>query len=158
MLHVQQWAFLTMFGARGRTLAEKGEVAVTLANGTPYGETGVIDYTENVTDEATDTVRVYATFPNADYILKPYAAVGVTLRNKDGVKRCAVPPAAVMQDAEGACVWVVGQDGKAEKRRIVRGRLAGDLQFVESGLSVGERIVVDGTHKIAVGDTVSPAN
>ena len=150
--------YLTMFGARGRTLAEKGEVAVTLANGTPYGETGVIDYTENVTDEATDTVRVYATFPNADYILKPYAAVGVTLRNKDGVKRCAVPPAAVMQDAEGACVWVVGQDGKAEKRRIVRGRLAGDLQFVESGLSVGERIVVDGTHKIAVGDTVSPAN
>ena len=118
-------------------------------------KTGIL---ENVTDEATDTVRVYATFPNADYILKPYAAVGVTLRNKDGVKRCAVPPAAVMQDAEGACVWVVGQDGKAEKRRIVRGRLAGDLQFVESGLSVGERIVVDGTHKIAVGDTVSPAN
>ena len=149
--------FLTMFGARGKTLAEKGEVSVTLANGTPYGEKGAIDYTENVTDEATDTVRVYATFPNADYILKPYAAVGVTLRNKDGVKKCAVPPAAVMQDAEGACVWVVGKDGKAEKRRIVRGRLDGDRQFVESGLSAGERIVVDGTHKVSVGDTVTAA-
>ena len=148
--------FLTMFGARGRTIAEKGEVSVTLANGTPYGEKGEIDYTENITDEATDTVRVYATFPNADYILKPYAAVGVTLRNKDGVKKCAVPPAAVMQDAEGACVWVVGKDGKAEKRRIVRGRLEGDVQFVESGLSVGERIVTDGTHKVSAGDTVVP--
>ena len=133
--------FLNMFGARGKTIAEKG----------------AIDYTENITDEATDTVRVYATFPNADYILKPYAAVGVTLRNKDGVKKCAVPPAAVMQDAEGACVWVVGKDGKAEKRRIVRGRLDGDRQFVESGLSVGERIVVDGTHKVSPGDTIAPS-
>ena len=30
--------FLNMFGARGKTIAEKGEVSVTLANGTPYGE------------------------------------------------------------------------------------------------------------------------
>ena len=149
--------FLTMFGARGRAIAEKGEVSVTLANGTPYGEKGEIEYTENVADETTDTVRVYATFPNADYILKPYGAVGVTLRNKDGVKKCAVPPAAVMQDAEGACVWVVGKDGKAEKRRVVRGRLLGDVQFIESGLSAGERIVTDGTHKISPGDTVTPA-
>ncbi len=149
--------YLTMFGAHGRTIVEKGEVALTLANGTPYAETGTIEYTENVTDEATDTVRVYATFPNADYLLKPYAAVGVTLRHKDGVKKCAVPPSAVMQDSEGTCVWVVGKDGKAEKRRIVRGRLSGDLQFVESGLSAGERIVTDGTHKVAPGDTVTPA-
>ena len=149
--------YLTMFGARGKTITEKGEVSVTLANGTPYGEKGEIEYTENVTDEATDTVRVYATFPNEDYILKPYGAVGVTLRNKDGVKKCAVPPAAVMQDSEGACVWVVGKDGKAEKRRVVRGRLDGDIQFVESGLSVGELIVVDGTHKLSPGDTVTPA-
>lgn len=149
--------FLTMFGARGKTIAEKGEVSVTLANGTPYGEKGEIEYTENITDEATDTVRVYATFPNADYILKPYGAVGVTLRNKDGVKKCAVPPAAVMQDSEGACVWVVGKDGKAEKRRVVRGRLDGDTQFIESGLSIGERIVTDGTHKLSPGDIVTPA-
>jgi len=146
--------YLTMFGAHGRTIADKGEVTVTLANGTPYSEAGTIEYTENITDEATDTVRVYATFPNADYILKPYAAVGVTLRCKDGVKKCAVPPSAVMQDSEGACVWVVGKDGRAEKRRIVRGRLLGDLQFVESGLAPGERIVTDGTHKVSPGDTV----
>ena len=148
--------YLTMFGARGKTITEKGEVSVTLANGTPYGEKGAIEYTENVADEATDTVRVYATFPNADYILKPYGAVGVTLRNKDGVKKCAVPPTAVMQDSEGACVWVVGKDGKAEKRRVVRGRLLGDVQFIESGLSAGERIVTDGTHKLSPGDTVTP--
>ncbi len=149
--------YLNMFGARGRTITEKGEVSVTLANGAAYAEKGEIEYTENITDETTDTVRVYATFPNANYILKPYAAVGVTLRNKDGVKKCAVPPAAVMQDSEGACVWVVGKDGKAEKRRIVRGRLIDDLQLVESGLSVGERVVADGTHKLAPGDTVEPA-
>ncbi len=149
--------FLNMFGARGHVISEKGEVSVTLANGVKYGESGKIEYTENIADEATDTVRVYATFPNAHYILKPYASVGVTLRNKDGVKKCSVPPTAVMQDSEGACVWVVGKDGAAEKRRIVRGRLDGERQFVESGLSAGERVVSDGTHKLSPGDKVVEA-
>lgn len=157
--------FLTMFGGRGKTLEEKGEVSVTLANGSAYPEKGMIDHTENVTDEATDTVRVYASFPNADYILKPYSAVGVTLRNKDGVKKRAVPPTAVMQDAEGAYVWVVvpnqdrgvQADGKVTKRRITRGRLADDMLLVESGLAAGERVIADGTHKVMEGDYVTEA-
>lgn len=149
--------FLNLFGGRSTTLKEKGEVELTLANGSTYGEKGSIEYTENLADETTDTMRVYATFPNADYILKPGGTVGVTLRNKAGVVKPAVPPSAVMQDVQGAYVWVVGADGTASRRAIQRGRLTQELQFVESGLKVGERVVVDGTHKVAVGDKVEAA-
>lgn len=149
--------FLTMFGGRSRRLREQGEVEVTLANGATYEEKGEVEYTENIADESTDTIQVFATFPNAERILKPGGTVGVTLRSKTGVETCAVPPSAVMQDAQGAYVWALDAEGRASRRSIVRGRLAGDVQFVSEGLKVGERVVVDGTHKVAAGDIVTPA-
>lgn len=149
--------FLTMFGGRSSVLKEKGQVEVTLANGSTYAEKGTVEYVENQADESTDTMRVYASFPNAERMLKPGGIVGATLRNRDGVVKSAVPPSAVMQDVQGAYVWVVGADGLAERRNIVRGRLTAELQLVESGLKSGERVVVDGTHKVAAGDKVEAA-
>lgn len=146
--------YLTMFGGRSSVLKAKGEVSVTLANGTAYGEKGTVEYVENLVDESTDTIRVYATFPNAERILKPGGTVGVMVRNREGVVKSAIPPTAVMQDVRGPFVWVVGADGKAVRRSIVRGRLTADVQLVESGLTVGERVVSDGTHKVSAGDVI----
>ena len=149
--------FLTLFGGKSRTLKEQGEVSVTLANGTTFSEKGEVEYTENVADEATDTMRVYATFPNAERILRPGSTVGVVLRNKAGAVCAAVPPAAVMQDAEGASVWVVGADGRASRRRIAGARISGSDMLVASGVKEGEIVVADGVHKVEEGDVVKPA-
>ena len=149
--------FLSLAGGRTRTLKEKGDVAVLLANGTTFAESGSIEYSENVADEATDTIRLYATFPNAERLLRPGETVGVRLANHDGVAKPAVPPTAVMQDMRGAYVWALDAEGRAERRRIVRGRLADDAQIVEEGLKVGERVVADGVHKVEAGAVVTPA-
>ena len=149
--------FLGVFQGRSTNLAEKAVVEVVLADGSAFGEKGVIDYTENIVNESTDTLPVYARFPNASRVLRPGGTVGVKLSNRDGVKKPAVPPSAVMQDVQGPFVWVLDASGKAEKRHIVRGRMTGDLLFVTEGLSVGERVVTDGTHKVAPGDVVTPA-
>ncbi len=150
--------YLTMFNGRFKILKEKGLVDVILADGSAFGEKGEIDYTENTSDESTDTIRVYARFENTERILRPGGTVGVTLSNKDGVLKPAVPPSAVMQDVQGPYVWVLDQNGKVSKRQIVRGRQTGDLLFVTSGLSVGERVVTDDTHKVASGDVVTPCS
>lgn len=149
--------FLRMFQGRSTVLKEKAAVEVVLADGSAFGEKGEIDYTENIADEATDTLRVYARFANAERVLRPGGTVGVTVRNKDGVVKPAVPPSAVMQDVQGPYVWVLDASGVAAKRPIVRGRMTGDRLFVAQGLSVGERVVTDGTHKVAPGDVVTPA-
>ena len=120
-------------------------------------EKGEIDYTENLADESTDTLRVYARFANAERVLRPGGTVGVKVSNRDGVVKPAVLPSAVMQDVQGPYVWALDASGKAEKRHIVRGRMAGDLLFVAHGLAIGERVVTDGTHKVAPGDKVTPA-
>ena len=149
--------FLKMFQGRSTTLTEKSAVEVILADGSTFDEKGEIDYTENIVSESTDTLPVYARFPNAKRVLRPGATVGVTLSNRDGVKRPAVPPSAVMQDVQGPYVWVLDDSGVAAKRYIVRGRMTDNLLFVTEGLAVGERVVTDGTHKVAVGDVVTPA-
>ena len=149
--------FLTLFGGKSRTLKEQGEVSVTLANGTVFAEKGEVEYTENVADDATDTMRVYATFQNAERILRPGSTVGVVLRNKAGAVCAAVPPAAVMQDAEGASVWVVGADGRVARRRLFGTRISGSNMLVASGVKEGEMVVADGVHKVEEGDVVKPA-
>ena len=149
--------FLTMFQGRSKNLKEKAAVEVILADGSTFGEKGEIDYTENIADESTDTLRVYARFANDERVLRPGGTVGVTVKNRDGVVKPTVLPSAVMQDVQGPYVWVLDDSGKAEKRPIVRGRMTGDLLFVTHGLAVGERVVTDGTHKVAPGDKVTPA-
>ncbi len=149
--------FLEMFGGSTKRCREEGVLSVRLADGSEFTEEGVIEYTENAMDELTDTIQVYALYPNPHSSLRPGGTVAVSLTSKKGVLRPAVPPTAILQDVQGPYVWVVGADGVAERRYIARGNIEGDWQFVEKGLKVGERIVADGGHKVRKGMKITPA-
>ena len=149
--------FLEMFGGSTKRCRAEGQLSLRLADGTTFGEEGVIEYSENAADELTDTIQMYALYPNSAYGLRPGGTVAVSLTSKKGVPRPAVPPTAILQDVQGPYVWVVGGDGTAERRYIARGNIQGDWQFVEKGLKVGEKIVADGGHKVRKGMKVTPA-
>ena len=144
---------LDMAGAGGQWRADDVVLSVTLANGgaCPGGK---VEYTDNQADELTDTMTLYAIFENKDRLLVPGGTVSVEMSSKKGVMRPAVPPTAVLQDTQGPYVWVVGEDGLAERRTIARGEQSGDWLFVEKGLKAGERIVADGAHRVRRGDVV----
>ena len=148
---------LDIANSAGRRRREDVTVALTLANGTLYEGDGAVEYADNLADELTDTMTVYALFANEDKKLVPGGTVSVSIASKLGVKRPAIPPTAVLQDTQGPYVWAVGADGKAERRTIARGDQSGDWLFVEKGLRVGERIVADGAHKVRRGDIVKAA-
>jgi len=149
--------FLEMFGGSTKRCQEEGVVSLRRADGSDLAEEGTIEYSENAADEKTDTIQVYALYPNAEHGLRPGGTVAVSLTTKKGVPRPAIPPTAILQDVQGPYVWVVGADGAAERRYIARGNVAGDWQFVEKGLKVGERIVADGGHKVRKGMKVVAA-
>ena len=102
-------------------------------------------------------MMIYAKFVNPARQLVPGGTVSAAVSSKHGVRRPAIPPTAVLQDTQGPYVWVVGADGKAERRAVARGALVDDWLFVEKGLAVGERIVADGAHKVKRGDVVKAA-
>lgn len=148
--------FLEMFGGRSAAFQADGIVALTLADGRDYMEDGQVEYVDNAADGQTDTIQVFAIFPNRNHILKPGGTVSVTLQSRKGVKKIAIPPSAVMQDMHGSCVWVVKADRTVERRYIVRDVTEGDVQFVASGLKAGETIVADGIHKVTKRSVIEP--
>lgn len=149
--------FLEMFGGDTKRFREEGGLAITRADGSAFPEDGVVEYSENAADEQTDTIQIYALYPNENVGLRPGGTVSVSLTPKNGVLRPAIPPTAVLQDVQGPYVWVVADDGTPTRRYIARGNISGDWQFVEKGLRVGERIVADGGHKVRKGMKVVPA-
>lgn len=149
--------FLEMFGGSTKAMQKNGVVKLTLADGKEFSEPGEIEYTENISDERTDTMQVYACFKNEAFNLKPGGTVTVTLTSKKGVMRPAIPPTAILQDVQGPYVWVLDGNNVASRRSVARGDAVGDWLFIEKGLAKGERIVSDGAHKVTKGMTITPA-
>ena len=153
---VSNKVLLDVMGSDSRLTEEDVSLKLTLANGTEYpADDGRIEYSDNLSDELTDTLTVYSVLNNEDCRLLPGGIVTVEVASKSGVMRPAIPPTAVLQDTQGPYVWVLGSDGVAQRRTIARGRLDGDWLCVEKGLSVGERIVADGAHRVTRGMKVT---
>lgn len=154
--------FLSMFGSF-KEITSNASVTLGLADGTKYGEEGVIELLNNEANSKTDAVQVYAQFPNRDFRLLVGSTVVVTLSKKVGRTLPAVTPSAVMHDNNGSYVYVLNEKNVAEKRVVIPGDSNGELQMIESGLAKGERVVVKGTHKVIpgteveIGGAVAPA-
>ena len=148
--------FLEMFGASTTRCRNEGKISLRLADGTAFAENGIIEYSENLADEKTDTISLYALYPNENYALRPGGTVTISLEPRNGVLRPAIPPTAILQDTQGPYVWVLDEKNRAQRRAVARGELAGDWLFIEKGLKVGERIVSDGAHRVKRGMTVKP--
>ena len=139
------------FRSDSRRIAEDALVALRFMAGESDFATGRVEYVENVSDAQTDTTDVYALFENDQGVLKSGQTVMATLLSAKGTPRAAVPPNAVVQDMQGAFVWVLDKDGVPSKRYVVRGPIVDRRQIVLSGLRVGERFVADGTHRVKAG-------
>lgn len=148
--------FLEMFHAKLKNLKEDAIITLTLADGRRYEEEGTVEYFDNVADEHTDTIRIYVLFKNVSRLLKIGTSVSITLTTRKGVECPAVPPTAVLQDIQGPYVWVLDKDGVASRRTIARGDLKGDWLVVEKGLESGERVVVEGAHRVRKGMKIGP--
>ena len=150
--------FLTLFGSE-KALRENAVIRIRLADGSLYPQEGTFEFLNNEANRSTDTIALYASFPNADHTLLPGSAVTVLLSQKMSVTNCAVIPSAIMNDASTAFVWVVDEQNVAHRRNVVLGSADANVQLVTSGLSAGEKIITEGTHKVMMdGQTVNPVD
>lgn len=148
--------FLEMFQAKLENLKKNAIFKLTLADGTEFEEVGTVEYFENLADEYTDTIKIFLKLANKNHVLKIGTSVQVTMTTKNGVERPAVPPTAVLQDIQGPYVWVLDENGIAVRKTIARGDLKGDNLIVEKGLKPGERLVVEGAHRVRKGMKIKP--
>jgi membrane fusion protein, multidrug efflux system len=109
---------------------------------------GTLSVIDNQIDTTTGTIRLKATFPNADLRLWPGQFINARLRlavRKD----CTVVPASVVQRGpEGAFAFVIKEDQTVEIRPITVGQIEKGEALIETGLRPGEHVVVDGQYKL----------
>ncbi len=114
---------------------------------------GVLSFVDNGVDTTTGTVTLKARFPNDDNRLWPGQFMPVTLDLFVERGAVLVPSVAVQTGQEGLFVWILDEAGKAQLRPVKVARAVGEKSVIASGLSAGERVVVDGQSRLTVGAT-----
>jgi len=148
--------YVSVFGGE-KGLRELFDVRLRLADGSAYGAEGEVEFVGNAMNASTDTMPVYARFPNAEGILVPGATVKVEIRAKKGARYVSLPLTAVIHDGEGkGYVWMVGEHNVPVRRDVETGPATATYQTILSGLEEGEEVIVRGTQKIMPGVPVEP--
>jgi membrane fusion protein (multidrug efflux system) len=136
--------------------AREGAVAVrdVVARGEPLGPAAKIEFIAPRVDEATGTIAVRAVLDNAANVLLPGRVVRVRIDGVSVADSLVIPKRAVMHGAQGSFVWVIGAGEQAAPQPVQLGTSAGNDVVVASGLSPGNRVVVDGILKVQPGAPV----
>jgi membrane fusion protein (multidrug efflux system) len=135
---------------------DKLKGTIIFADGSTYAHEGVLDFADVGLKTETGSRQARFVFPNPDRVLLPGQFVTVRFKGtvKEGV--ILVPQRAVQQGPQGPIVFVVGEGDKAEIRPVKASSWQEKLWIIEEGVRPGERIIVDGFHKLAPGAPVKP--
>lgn len=115
---------------------------------------GTLLTVDNQIDPNTGTVRLKAQFPNESGNLFPNQFVNARLLADTRHDATLVPTAAVQRGEQGTYVYVVKQDKTVSVRPVKVGTADGENTAIDSGVSSGELVVVDGADKLREGAKV----
>lgn len=143
-------------GSQDSTRKWDSYVNITLADGSVYPYKGIVDFADPQVDPKTGTFSVRAEMPNPERSLLPgeFTRVKVLLDVRENAVQ--VPKKAIEIEKGGTYIYVVRPDNIVERRFIETGPETGNNVIVERGLAKGEKIVVEGYHKLRHGIKVNP--
>jgi membrane fusion protein, multidrug efflux system len=129
------------------------KVKLMLDDNTPYPLEGELAFSDVTVDQGTGTVTLRAVFPNPKHDLLPGMFVRAVLEEGVNEAGILVPQQGVTHNARGnATALVLNKDGKVELRTLTLGEAIGNQWVVQTGLKVGEQLIVDGLQKIKPGE------
>jgi multidrug efflux system membrane fusion protein len=126
-------------------------------------DTGKLAVIDNQIDTTTSTIRLKANFPNPNFRLWPGQFVNVRLLLTTRSNGIVVPASVVQRGPEGALATYAfvtegeGDQMKAKQRPIKVAQIDQGQALIDSGLSEGETVVVDGQYKLQEGSRIRPS-
>ena len=123
--------------------------------------TGELLTADNQIDTTTGTAKLKAVFNNENEALFPNQFVNIHLVMENRPAALVVPSAAIQNGLQGTFVWLVTTDDKGAataKIQPVKVALAqGQMTILDSGVTAGDKIVVDGADRLRSGAQVLPS-
>ncbi len=146
-----------------RALAQQGvtpgsaDVRLKLEDGSEYGTTGTVEFSEVMVDQNTGTVTLRARFANPEGMLLPGMFVRAVFTQAIDTRAFLVPQQAVSRDARGAAqLWVVGPDNKAVRRDVTAERTQGAYWVITKGLNPGDKVITQGIANLKPNADIRP--
>lgn len=137
---------------QGGATPTEAQVHLILPDGSDYGYTGTVEFSEVVVDQTTGSVTIRARFPNPQSMLLPGMFVRARFAQAITTSAILVPQQAVTRDPQGnATLFVVGPGGRAVQRTVVAARTQGTDWVVTQGLAPGEKVITQGTANLRDG-------
>jgi membrane fusion protein, multidrug efflux system len=153
----QALADVQRLSAQGPLEVEAGTGAGTMAQGR-------LDFIDNQIDAATGTIRLKASFPNADGALWPGEFVNVRLRLRVENGKLVVPESAMQQGVDGRYVWRVEADlativpvtvERTYKQQAANGSVTSLTVLGGGGLQPHDAVVTEGQLRLTPGARVT---
>jgi multidrug efflux system membrane fusion protein len=136
--------------ARGRLT-----VRATPTGNTDAPETGTVSFVDNAVDQTTDTIRLKATFPNANRRLWPGAFADVILQLSVEPHAIVIPDAAIQASQQGNFVYVMKADQTVEVRPVTIAWTDSGESVIQNGVRPGDVVVTDGQLRLTPGAHVT---
>lgn len=119
---------------------------------------GELDYRAASIDRQTNSIQLRGVFDNPGDVLRPNRYVRVRIKVASVEDAVIIPETAIGAGPEpgSTIVYVLDDENQAQQQVIERGPMSDKGRIVTSGLSVGDRIVIDGLLKVRPGAKVDP--
>src|ERR1700726_2446303 len=131
-------------------------IAITTDGKKPLAD-GILAVINNQVDTSSGTVRLKAVFDNKNHALWPGQSVSTRLLVRTIKDATVVPDDAVQHSTDGLYAYTVGQDNKAELRKIKVSQSIDGHSVVDGGLTPGQQVITGGQFKVQPGSVVSTA-
>lgn len=131
-------------------------VSLILANGILYSQKGKVDATSGAINTATGSIRIRATYPNPNNVIRSGSSGVVVIPLT--IESAIVIPQKITYEIQGKkFVYVVDEDNTVASRAIsVMDNHDGHFYVVTDGLSEGEQVVLEGLATLRDGATIKP--
>lgn len=134
----------------------KVDVEMGLALEKDFPRKGYIDFIDNVLNPNTGTILARAVFPNEDKLMAPGFFARVRVPGSPEYDGFLIPDRAIADDQGSSFVWVVDGENKAQYRTVSVGPILDNLRIIREGLTVKDKVIVDGIMLARNGFPVTP--
>jgi len=130
------------------------KLQLILADGTTYSHPGEFYFADRQVNQNTGAIQLAALFANPGNVLRPgqYGKVRAMIREQQNAM--LIPQAAVNEQQGSYRVAVVDKDNHVSMRAVQVGQRTDSMWVIQSGLTPGERVAVEGQQGLRPGMTV----
>lgn len=118
-----------------------------------YPEYGQISFIDRAVDPLTSTIKMRLVFPNNDHSLRP--GMSATLQVLTRAEKATVIPYKAVNEQLGEFFVYMVDSAKATQSKVTLGKQIGKNVIIQSGLSEGETIIVEGIQNLREGSAIT---